>query len=997
MRAWSAPARSWSPLRRPRARSGPLYIFDPKLAPSTGSDGKVQVEFQYPAKPTQRRKIVAGGPLTKANARHRASTPASCPDTLLCKRLNCLPFCAMESRIHLRAKGGSEVTAHQAKPLHGHAVLGPPPRVTLPSLLTTLAPSLSTASSQVTCHARDMGGRGGAPLKGGGRHHKGPKVKKEKVPVVDISRKKGCCYGCGTALQSEYNQGAGYVQLAKFEAKKLHKQLDKLLCERCADLCNGAMIPAVQDFNQKLRLLKWQQKGTAEHDAAAADVKDAQIELLGKALISPEELRKQLLEVRDKKSLVVMVVDLLDASGSLMPRVRDMVGKNPIVLVGTKMDLLPDGFHPRDMTEWLTESAMRKRVNVVSSHLVSSYSGEERKGRDVYVIGAANVGKSAFVRAMLREMGKFDGDNYDPAAMSNGRYLPVESAMPGTTLGIIPLQAFVSGGTLFDTPGVHLHHRVPHMLAPDELRLMHPHKKLAAFVAPTPKELTEPEEAEEEDEDEQGVGLAGVSRGLGGGPSSQATPILGTKMVTNADGSVTMNVTPEDGLNWEAKFAGLPLDAKRVKETRKAKALQAPDAKRVKEKRKAKALQAPDAKRVKEKRKAKALQAPDAKRVKESRKAKGLQVPVSATYVWADLVRLDLVAVPPTTSVVFYGPTSMKVFSMPLLKASQKFEIDAEEEQEERKASGSKAKMLICTESVESRGGLVPHDFMVSADGTANAIADIAISGLPGWVTLWAPATKSSLRVRVWAPRGVEVFLRPSLPIAAPFKVGKAWSGNTDDADDDDEDSGDVMAGLSAAPFKVRHTWSGNDGDDDDANSGNVMAGLTDEELSMLADDSYGTSISPINQSGWWESAKAEMDSAHEAAIKLNQMMRKQGLLDAAKLDDEEFEDEDGDEDDEEPVIISRRPLRSGLRGRAGRGARPPGRAVPEFAMSGTVEDILRRPRLEEAFDQLEEALGSPQDARDEEEDDEEDRPRREESEGLWGLYFLSVTPGPSN
>lgn len=59
------------------------------------------------------------------------------------------------------------------------------------------------------------------------------------------------------------------------------------------------------------------------------------------------------------------------------------------------------------------------------------------------------VGKSAFVRAMLRDMGHFESDNFDPAAMSNGRYLPVESAMPGTTLGIIPLQAFASGGTLY--------------------------------------------------------------------------------------------------------------------------------------------------------------------------------------------------------------------------------------------------------------------------------------------------------------------------------------------------------------------------------------------------------------------------------------------------------------------------------------------------------------------------------------------------------------------
>lgn len=45
----------------------------------------------------------------------------------------------------------------------------------------------------------------------------------------------------------------------------------------------------------------------------------------------------------------------------------------------------------------------------------------ERKGRDVYVVGAANVGKSAFVRAMLREMGSMAGSNFDPAAMAHSR------------------------------------------------------------------------------------------------------------------------------------------------------------------------------------------------------------------------------------------------------------------------------------------------------------------------------------------------------------------------------------------------------------------------------------------------------------------------------------------------------------------------------------------------------------------------------------------------
>lgn len=72
--------------------------------------------------------------------------------------------------------------------------------------------------------------------------------------------------------------------------------------------------------------------------------------------------------------------------------------------------------------------------------MVTTKVARERKGRDVFVVGAANVGKSAFVRAMLKEMSAFESSNYDPAAMANSRYLPVESAMPGTTLGFIPLQ-----------------------------------------------------------------------------------------------------------------------------------------------------------------------------------------------------------------------------------------------------------------------------------------------------------------------------------------------------------------------------------------------------------------------------------------------------------------------------------------------------------------------------------------------------------------------------
>ena len=66
-------------------------------------------------------------------------------------------------------------------------------------------------------------------------------------------------------------------------------------------------------------------------------------ELAGKALVSPEQLRAQLQGLWQKRMLAVLVVDLLDCSGSFLNQrfVRDVVGKNPVLLVGTKVRHLP--------------------------------------------------------------------------------------------------------------------------------------------------------------------------------------------------------------------------------------------------------------------------------------------------------------------------------------------------------------------------------------------------------------------------------------------------------------------------------------------------------------------------------------------------------------------------------------------------------------------------------------------------------------------------------
>ncbi|PQP94300.1 putative nitric oxide synthase isoform X2 [Prunus yedoensis var. nudiflora] len=75
-------------------------------------------------------------------------------------------------------------------------------------------------------------------------------------------------------------------------------------------------------------------------------------------------------------------------------------------------------------------------------------------GRDVYVLGSANVRKSAFISALLKLMAE-----NDPVAASAQKFKPMQSAIPGTTLGPIQINAFLRGGKLYDTPEVHLHQR----------------------------------------------------------------------------------------------------------------------------------------------------------------------------------------------------------------------------------------------------------------------------------------------------------------------------------------------------------------------------------------------------------------------------------------------------------------------------------------------------------------------------------------------------------
>ncbi|CAH2041915.1 unnamed protein product [Thlaspi arvense] len=232
--------------------------------------------------------------------------------------------------------------------------------------------------------------------------------------------------------------------------KKKHRQLRAVLCGRCRLLSHGQMITAVG--------------GNGGYSG-------------GKQFVSAEELREKLSHLRHEKALIVKLVDILDFNGSFLARVRDLAGANPIILVVTKVDLLPKGTDLNCVGDWVVEATMKKKLNVLSVHLTSSKSlvgiagviseiQREKKG-------SANVGKSAFINALLKMM-----SYKDPVAAAARKYKPIQSAVPGTTLGPIQIDAFLGGGKLYDTPGVHLHHRQAAVVHSDDLPALAPQSRL---------------------------------------------------------------------------------------------------------------------------------------------------------------------------------------------------------------------------------------------------------------------------------------------------------------------------------------------------------------------------------------------------------------------------------------------------------------------------------------------------------------------------------------
>ncbi|KAJ7969103.1 GTP-binding protein BRASSINAZOLE INSENSITIVE PALE GREEN 2, chloroplastic [Quillaja saponaria] len=219
-------------------------------------------------------------------------------------------------------------------------------------------------------------------------------------------------------------------------------------------------------------------------------VKDPTVENLLPDFDFDHTVGRKLATATGTRSVVLMVVDAVDFDGSFPRKVAKLVsatidenyaswkqgksGNVPrVVLVVTKIDLLPSSLSPTRLEHWVRQRAREGGSNKITSvHMVSAVRDWGLKnlvddivdlaGRrgNVWAIGAQNAGKST----LINSIGKYVG----------GKIMHLtEAPVPGTTLGIVRVEGVLPGlGKLFDTPGLLHPHQLTTRLTREEQKLV---------------------------------------------------------------------------------------------------------------------------------------------------------------------------------------------------------------------------------------------------------------------------------------------------------------------------------------------------------------------------------------------------------------------------------------------------------------------------------------------------------------------------------------------
>ncbi|KAL2320706.1 hypothetical protein Fmac_029675 [Flemingia macrophylla] len=272
-------------------------------------------------------------------------------------------------------------------------------------------------------------------------------------------------------ITEEYLEKVKKKKVSKAEKKRMAKEADKekeevTVCARCHSLRNYGLVK-----NQ-----------TAENLIPDFDFD----RLISTRLMNPSG--------SGSSTVVVMVVDCVDFDGSFprtavkslfqeLERIQDnskRAKKMPkLVLVATKVDLLPSQVSPARLDRWVRNRAksggapklngvymVSARKDLGVRNLLSFIKNLAGPRGNVWVIGAQNAGKSTLINAFAKKQG---------AKVTK----LTEAPIPGTTLGILRIAGVLPAKTkMFDTPGLLHPYLMSMRLNRDEQKMVEIRKEL---------------------------------------------------------------------------------------------------------------------------------------------------------------------------------------------------------------------------------------------------------------------------------------------------------------------------------------------------------------------------------------------------------------------------------------------------------------------------------------------------------------------------------------
>jgi ribosome biogenesis GTPase YqeH len=241
------------------------------------------------------------------------------------------------------------------------------------------------------------------------------------------------CIGCGSIIQSDDPKHSGFVPQSKLQ----DIDTTDIVCRRCFRL---------KHYNEVTPLE-----------------------------ITQDDFYRAVSVIGEQNALVVQLIDIFDIEGSMIPQISRLTNNNDLILIANKVDLLPRAVKHGKLLHHLKKTSKDYQLKPLDIHIMSALKytnmddimasiDKHAAGRDIYVVGATNVGKSTFINRVLRSYAELD---QDVITVSNSA---------GTTLDLIKIP--IGDYHIIDTPGIINPAQLSHYVSNETNKMLTPQKEI---------------------------------------------------------------------------------------------------------------------------------------------------------------------------------------------------------------------------------------------------------------------------------------------------------------------------------------------------------------------------------------------------------------------------------------------------------------------------------------------------------------------------------------